>query len=142
VVGLLACVGRDNWLRGLCIDQRVDDLVQVRVRFNQLLLRENRRSGLERGELFDARLRLAEVVAAQLQFRHRLATRDDVVVSLVGLDAFNWKLARFTLSTAPLRAIEGVVGYEIAYLAAPGLARLRELTAHAVPTTPLSSTHA
>jgi hypothetical protein len=57
--------------------------------------------------LFDARLRLAEVVVAQLQFRHRLATRDDVVVSLVGLDAFNWKLARFTLSSAPLRAIRG-----------------------------------
>ena len=85
---------------------------------------------------------LAELSAAETERNARVATRDDVVVSLVGLDAFNWKLARFTLSSAPLRAIEGVVGYEIAYLAAPGLARLRELTAHAVPTTPLSSTHA
>jgi hypothetical protein len=85
---------------------------------------------------------LAGLSAAEIERNARVGTRDDVVVSLVGLDAFNRKLARFRLSSAPLRAIEGVVGYEIAYLAAPGLARLRELTAHAVPTTPLSSTHA
>ncbi|MFM0553521.1 DUF4865 family protein [Paraburkholderia sediminicola] len=78
---------------------------------------------------------LGELSAAETERNARIATREDVVVSLVGLDTFSWKLARFTLSSAPLRPIEGLAGYEIAYLAAPGLARLRESTVRAAPTT-------
>jgi hypothetical protein len=37
---------------------------------------------------------LAGLSAAEAERNARVATRDDVVVSLVGLDAFNWKLAR------------------------------------------------
>lgn len=57
---------------------------------------------------------LGELSVADTERNARIATREDVVVSLVGLDTFNWKLARFTPSSVPLRAIEGVVGYEIA----------------------------
>jgi hypothetical protein len=67
---------------------------------------------------------LSELSLAETERSARLVTRDDVLVSLVGIDAFNWKLARFTLSSAPLQALEGAIGYEIAYLAAPGLSRL------------------
>lgn len=66
----------------------------------------------------------ADLSAAESERNARAAARDDVVASLVGLDVFNWKIARFTLSSAPLRAIEGVAGYEIVYLAAPGWQRL------------------
>ncbi|MBW0445194.1 DUF4865 family protein [bacterium M00.F.Ca.ET.228.01.1.1] len=54
----------------------------------------------------------------------RIADGDDIVAAMVGLDMQNWRLARFTLSAAPLRAVQVGIGYEIAYLAAPGLAQL------------------
>ncbi|MDN7182865.1 DUF4865 family protein [Caballeronia sp. SEWSISQ10-4 2] len=74
---------------------------------------------------------LGDLSSAEIKRNAQVATRDDIVVSLVGLDVLNWKLSRFTLSSAPLHAIEGVAGYEIAYLAAPGLQRLKEQTADA-----------
>ncbi|MFM0738249.1 DUF4865 family protein [Paraburkholderia xenovorans] len=64
--------------------------------------------------------------AAETERVAQVAARDDTVLALAGVDVFDWQLTRFTLSSAPLRAIEGVAAYEIVYLAAPGLQRLRE----------------
>ncbi|MDE1180859.1 DUF4865 family protein [Paraburkholderia sp.] len=50
-----------------------------------------------------------------------LAKRPDTIVSVVGIDVSAWQLARFTVSAAPLREPETGIGYEIAYLASPGL---------------------
>lgn len=52
------------------------------------------------------------------------------IVYLVLCSALQWVASR-----VPLRAIEGVAGYEIGYPAAPGPARLPESSACAVRTT-------
>ncbi|PQV54853.1 DUF4865 family protein [Paraburkholderia sp. BL21I4N1] len=75
---------------------------------------------------------LGDLRAAETARGVLIAQRDDTVVSLVGVDVLNWQLARFTLSSAPLHAVEHGVGYEIAYLAAPGLAQLAARATHPV----------
>jgi len=67
---------------------------------------------------------LGELRVSETARNAQVAALDDTVATLVGLDVQNWRLARFTLSSAPLHAVEHGVGYEIAYLAAPGLAQL------------------
>lgn len=67
---------------------------------------------------------LGELRVSETARNAQIAAQDDTVAALVGLDVQNWRLARFRLSAAPLRAVEHGVGYEIAYLAAPGLAQL------------------
>src|SRR5471030_426109 len=51
-------------LRELDIDQRVDHLIQIGARLDELLLRENRCGRPQRIDLFGTRLRMAEVIAA------------------------------------------------------------------------------
>jgi hypothetical protein len=67
---------------------------------------------------------LGELRDAETELNAQVAGREDTVAAVVGLDVLNWRVARFTLSSAPLRAVERGVGYEIAYLASPGLAQL------------------
>jgi hypothetical protein len=77
---------------------------------------------------------LGKLRELETEINRQVAAREDTVAALVGLDVLNWRVARFTLSSAPLQAVERGVGYEIAYLAAPGLALLpnRSDNAHAL----------
>ncbi|WP_027211364.1 DUF4865 family protein [Burkholderia sp. WSM2232] len=67
---------------------------------------------------------LGELRKTETKLNAEVAAHEDTVAAIVGLDVLNWRITRFTLSSAPLRTVERGVGYEIAYLAAPGLALL------------------
>ncbi|CAG9251947.1 conserved hypothetical protein [Paraburkholderia unamae] len=60
-------------------------------------------------------LRRSETIRTQ-----GIAGQGDTIASIAGLDVTTWKLVRFEISAAPLREPEAGIGYEIAYLAAPG----------------------
>ncbi|MBJ9660428.1 DUF4865 family protein [Burkholderia gladioli] len=71
-------------------------------------------------------LRRAETARAEAA-----VTRRDTIASVVGLDVSAWKLLRLEISAAPLRTPEAGIGYEIAYLAAPGWRGTAPAPAHA-----------
>jgi hypothetical protein len=54
----------------------------------------------------------------------RVSARPDTVAAVVGLDVHSWRLVRLTLSSGPLHAFDEGKAYEVAHLAAPGLAGL------------------
>ncbi|WP_052408672.1 DUF4865 family protein [Paraburkholderia acidipaludis] len=60
-------------------------------------------------------LRKSEAIRAD-----SLAGQPNNIAAIVGIDVTTWKLVRFEISAAPLSEPEVGIGYEIAYLAAPG----------------------
>ncbi|WP_175775245.1 DUF4865 family protein [Burkholderia anthina] len=49
-----------------------------------------------------------------------IAGHPDTIAVVAGIDVTDWRLVRFEISAAPLREPDAGIGYEIAYLAAPG----------------------
>jgi hypothetical protein len=67
----------------------------------------------------------------------RIAAHEDTIAVVSGIDVTNWRLVRFEISAAPLREPEAGIGYEIAYLAAPGWRRAHPATGEVATAPPI-----